>query len=52
MVPVTGLELHLRPGMGADNSSHQFLNWWQQVPTGHLYLNWFESSPYQQKEEA
>ena len=23
--------------------SHQFLNWWQQVSTGHLHLNGFES---------
>ena len=23
--------------------SHPFLNWWQQVSTGHLHLNGFES---------
>ena len=26
-----------------NNCSHQFLNWWQQVSTGHLHLNGFES---------
>ena len=42
-VEATGLDLHFRPGMGENKCSHQFLNRWQQMPTGHLHINGFES---------
>ena len=39
LVETTGLDLHFRPGMGEKKCSHQFLNWWQAVSTGHCHLN-------------
>ena len=49
MVETTGLDLHFRPGMGENDGSDQFLNWSQQMSTGHLHLNRFVSLPYQIK---
>jgi hypothetical protein len=36
-----GLDLHSSP-RGKNKGSHQFLNWWQQVSTGHLHCYGFE----------
>ena len=47
MVPVTGLDRQF--AKGKLYGSHQFLNWWQQMPTGHLHLDRF-SSGYLHKE--
>ena len=41
-----GTRLHLLP-LGADRSSHQFLNWWQQYATGILQFDC--SSPFLRK---
>ena len=37
---------------GKNQGSHQFLNWWQQMPTGHLHLDGFKSQFCQQKNHA
>ena len=43
VVPVTGLDCHLRRAQMY--GCHQFLNWWQQMPTGYLHFDGFESVP-------
>ena len=49
-----GFDLHFSfPDRKKNYCSHQFLNWWQQVSTGHLHLNGFESHhPYQTKKPS
>ena len=54
-VPATAIDLHRCAGYRnrfafsffskkkENRRSHQFLNWWQQVSTGHLHLNGFDS---------
>ena len=39
-----GLDCQIVPGGEQFVRCHQFLNWWQQMSTGHLHLNGFE--PY------
>ena len=42
--PATGIDLHFLFLLEKENNcSHQFLNWWQQVSTGHLHLDGFDS---------
>ena len=43
-----GLDLHFLP-MAENRGSHQFLNWCQQVSTGHLHCYGFESCPILRK---
>jgi len=48
---VTGLDCHFH--FVKMYGCHQFLNWWPQMPTGHLQLNGFESgTDANKKEEA
>ena len=35
-----------------NRGSHQFLNWWQQMYTGHLHLNGLKFPPVQQKNKG
>ena len=39
-------------GTGKNYCSHQFLNWWQQVSTGHLHLDGFESRSRRKKADT
>ena len=48
-VPVTGLDCHFC--FAKMYGSHQFLNWWQQHPTGVLHLDGFESGTITNKKE-
>ena len=41
------VDLHFCPGMGKNEGSHQFLNWWLQQSAGLLHLEWFDSLPLQ-----
>ena len=51
VVRMTGLDMHLRPEMGADRGSHQCLHWWQELSTGQFLCYGFESVqlPYKKR---